>query len=115
MNWKRNSIILLLAGVVIAACFLWPKGRALTSDDTGEVKVEAITVGANRYGYQILKGGRIIILQPYVPAVREKSYFSSPEDAIRVGRFVVKRMEDGKDFTITIDDLQQLGVRFFSD
>ena len=47
------------------------------------------------YGYQIYKGERVIIAQPFIPAVTD---------------LVLERIRTGQDFTVSKEDLKGLGI-----
>ena len=73
------------------------------------VHAEAVKT-TNGWGYNVLEGERIYIKQEFIPALPGKREFSSADDALRVGNLVAKRISSGLQPTITVRDLDSLGV-----
>lgn len=66
--------------------------------------------GGTGYGYRIYKGERVIIAQPFIPAVTGRKAFRTEQDARHVGDLVLERISTGLDFTISKGDLKNLGI-----
>lgn len=114
MNWKKINDIILSVCVLLVVAWVG-KELIFTETKTSVYSVEAVSVDSDKYGYQIMKDERIVIMQPFVPGVSGKRYFSSPDDALRVGRLVCKRLEADEDYSVTPEDIKQLGVYSFTE
>lgn len=64
-------------------------------DSTREISYRVITIGAGAFGYDILINGKIYIHQTTVPAVPGIVAFARKEDAEKVARLVVAKIEQG--------------------
>lgn len=62
------------------------------------------------WGYNIVTDGKVRIKQEYIPAVPGKQGFKSAADAMLVGNLVVRKMTMGQWPTITVQELDSLGV-----
>ena len=65
------------------------------TDSTREISYRVITIGAGAFGYDILINGKIYIHQTTVPAVPGIVAFARKEDAEKVARLVVAKIEQG--------------------
>lgn len=104
MNKKIYIPLLLLVTLVAVGVFYY------THQDKHAYHVEVVKVEPSGYGYKILQGKKTIIYQPFVPALGHKQSFVSGEDADKVGKLVRNRIEAGKDFSVSMDDIRQLGL-----
>ena len=109
MNMKRNKkwigiglIVLLLGGGI--TCY---KKVNLSDPYHLEVIQGEDSIG---YGYQIYKGERVIIAQPFIPAVTGRKTFRTEQDSRHVGDLVLERIRTGQDFTVSKEDLKGLGI-----
>jgi hypothetical protein len=62
------------------------------------------------WGYNIIAAGKIHIKQEYMPAVPGKRGFKSAADAMQVGNLVVKKITESKMPTITVHELDSMGL-----
>lgn len=62
------------------------------------------------WGYNIIAADKVHIKQEYMPAVPGKRGFKSPADAMLVGNLVVKKIVENKMPTITIHELDSMGL-----
>ena len=62
------------------------------------------------YGYKIYQDQKPYIFQPFIPVVAGKYSFGSEKDAEQVGRLVLDRLSKGEDFSVTMEDLNRLGI-----
>lgn len=109
---KRNKIAL-LAFFLICVCIL----VLCVADSKQDLKpescrLEVVQVKPDGYGYHILRDDKLLINQPFIPAVSGKKAFSSAEDAKRVGTLVMKRLNAGDNFAVSQKDLLEQGVSF---
>lgn len=47
------------------------------------------------FGYQIFEGKKLIIDQPFIPALEEKKMFRTEKDAIKIARLVIIKLNNG--------------------
>lgn len=101
---KTNKKILtvlalfLIVAAVIAAAFI----RRGHSYD-----VELFRNG-NGWGYDILKDGRTLIHQPYIPAIEGEIPFSSEEEAGKTARIVVKKLRKKQIPSVSREEMEKL-------
>jgi hypothetical protein len=62
------------------------------------------------WGYNIIAADKVHIKQEYMPAVPGKRGFKSAADAMMVGNLVVKKITENKMPTITIHELDSMGL-----
>ena len=62
------------------------------------------------WGYNIIAADKVYIKQEYMPAVPGKRGFKSEADALLVGKLVVKKITENKMPTITIHELDSMGL-----
>jgi hypothetical protein len=62
------------------------------------------------WGYNIVAADKVYIKQEYIPAVPGKQGFKSAEDARRVGNLVVEKIMENKMPTITVHELDSMGL-----
>lgn len=105
MNKKIYIPLLFLLVTLVAVGFF-----SYTHQDKHAYHVEVVKVEPSGYGYKILQGKKMVVYQPFVPALGKKQPFVSEEDADKVGKLVRDRIETGKDFSISIEDIRQLGL-----
>jgi len=64
----------------------------------------------NGWGYSISEKGKVIINQPFIPAAGGKKPFKTRRDAAKTGRMVIKKLQQGKRPTLTLEDLKKAGI-----
>lgn len=101
---------MLVACVCFSIVFVWNNKDFDCKEQP--YRLEIVKVAPAGYGYHIFKGEKLLIKQPFIPAVSGRKTFESAEDAGRVGSLVIKRMNKGEYFTISESDLVEQGVRF---
>lgn len=62
------------------------------------------------WGYNIVAEKKVYIKQEYMPAVPGKRGFKSADDAMKVGNLVVEKITENKMPTITIHELDSMGL-----
>jgi hypothetical protein len=68
------------------------------------------TQTAYGWGYNIIADGKVHIKQEYIPAVPGKRGFKSAADAMLVGNLVVKKITENKMPSITLHELDSMGL-----
>lgn len=64
------------------------------------------------YGYQIIKGDRIVINQEYIPAVQGEQYFQDSVQAKATAQLVLSKLNKGEFPRIEIEELDSLKIHF---
>lgn len=113
MNWKKTKFIFFAVFGIAFYYVFGMQNEPLAGKVLPDYTVEVIEVDSNKYGYQIKQDERVLIMQPFVPGIPGKWYFEFPEDAIEVGKLVIKRLEAGIAFSITTEDMKRLGINSF--
>ena len=62
------------------------------------------------WGYNIIASDKVHIKQEYMPAVPGKRGFKTATDAMMVGNLVVKKITENKMPTITLHELDSMGL-----
>jgi hypothetical protein len=62
------------------------------------------------WGYNIIAADKVYIKQEYMPAVPGKRGFKTAADAMLVGNLVVKKIAENKMQTITLHELDSMGL-----
>ena len=70
---------------------------------------EAVQVG-NGYGYLVLDGKDTLIYQPYIPAVGRRMTFGTKEEALKIGKLVCSKLQEGQSPTIGREEIVRSGV-----
>ena len=60
----------------------------------------------NGWGYKIMLNKKTLIYQPTIPAIDSIQPFPTETSARKTGLLVLERLNQNKDFAITIDDLK---------
>lgn len=95
------AILLLCGGI---ACY-----KKMILSDSYRLEVVR-SEGDAGYGYRIYNGERVIIAQPFIPAIAGRKTFWTKQDARYVGDLVLERIRTGRDFTVSKEDLKGLGI-----
>ncbi len=74
-----------------------------------EPKVE-VYKEENGYAYKILYNDKVIINQPFIPAVPGKFVFCTEEDAQKTGELVKNRFILNENPTISVKDIKRLEI-----
>lgn len=99
---NRSGII--GAGFVIATFF------ACAVPDA-DLKPNIIPGKNGGFGYQIFARDKLIIEQPFIPAISNEKVFDSKEDAIKVAQLVIYKIQIGeRPPSISIEDLDSLKI-----
>lgn len=77
----------------------------------GKVPVDASIFKTDKgWGYSILVDNKLFIRQDIIPAVEGNQGFATKDDATKVARFVLKKMDNKEKPIVTKADLKQLGI-----
>lgn len=105
MAWFLNrtkliAILLGISGVLLFSC---------KPQKIAELKTVAVEGG---WSYQILIEDKVYIDQEYIPCISGRQRFQSKEDALKTGRLVLTKLRDGKMPTLTIQEIDSLGINY---
>jgi hypothetical protein len=106
MTTKRYLIIIITALLACSAVIFFVR-----RDHADKVFLKAVPVKtAFGWGYNIMADDKIYIHQDYIPAIPGKQGFKSPEDALLVGKRVIRKISRNEVPAITEKDLVELGI-----
>ena len=97
---KYLKILLILSGVFFFSC-----------QPAVHVEVRSAKQ-VNGWGYQIVKDTSVYINQPFIPAVHRGQTFRTEEEAMKVGRLVLKKLVRKQGTTITLQELDSLNINY---
>ena len=104
---NKFSLIAIIALLIGMAVFYYSRQNGQ------EAKIflhaEAIQL-PNGWGYNILSDKKVYIKQENIPGLPGNQTFKSAEDALKVGNLVVKKISANQLPTISMKDLQDLGI-----
>jgi hypothetical protein len=113
-----KKYILIYFGFFIAASFFSTcgnnDGQKVTKEETGKtgkVPIDASIFKTDKgWGYSILIDNKLFIRQDIVPAVEGNQGFATKEDATKVAKFVLQKIDNKEKPIVTKEDLKQLGI-----
>jgi hypothetical protein len=107
---KKYQLLIILAVALVLAGFWQAHHASQVKQDLVLVEVKPITSSFG-WGYEIVAGGKVYIRQEFIPAIYGKHGFRTSEDAVKVGKKVVSKI-NAKQLppTITIDELREMGI-----
>lgn len=74
------------------------------------LRLAPVQAGKN-WGYQILRNNRPLIYQVQIPALPGNRPFRNKEEAMRVGRLVLHKLQHGASPAVSLQELDSLRVR----
>lgn len=66
----------------------------------------------NHFGYQIYHDDRLLINQPYIPAINGEIAFKDSAEARKVAQLVLRKLDKTKFPRITIQELDSLRISY---
>jgi hypothetical protein len=113
-----RKYILIYFGFFMAASFFSAcgnnDGQKVTKEETGKtgkVPIDASIFKTDKgWGYSILIDNKLFIRQDIVPAVEGNQGFATKEDATKVAKFVLQKIDNKEKPIVTKEDLKQLGI-----
>lgn len=81
----------------------------ITTDNNQQFHGQVVSLN-DGFGYQIMSGEKIVILQEYIPGFPGKQKFVSEEDAQKTVNLVLSKLEDGKSPVLLPSDLAELNI-----
>lgn len=71
---------------------------------------EVYRLDENKYGYNVLYKGKIFIKQETIPSIEGNKRFNDSIDALKVLDLVLIKLNDGKNPSVTKQDLKKLNI-----
>jgi hypothetical protein len=100
ITWVTVGILLLL----VVGWFVKPLITHHSKQPDLSVNVIKVDGG---WGYEIAQGEKVIISQPYIPAIPGRVAFKSESDAEKIGTLVVEKLKAGQNPSVTPEELKQ--------
>jgi len=73
---------------------------------------QIIDASGKTFGYDIYKDEKLVIHQPHIPAIAGNEGFKTSDDAKKVARLAIAKMEKGQmPPTITLEELNDLKIQ----
>ena len=64
------------------------------------------------YGYQIIKNKKIVINQPYIPAVQGEQVFKDSLQALKTANLVLRKIGNSSFPRISLDELDSMKIEY---
>ncbi len=87
----------------------------VTHNKTNETSIYSAVIHQSEQSYwyyEILLEGELLIRQEVIPGISGVHRFQTEEDALRVARLVVSKMEQGVVPRVTADEIEELNITF---
>ena len=85
---------------LVAVCLSYCSGRTNAAGEKLSCRSMQVEGG---YGYVVVYGADTLIYQPYIPAIGEKTAFTSEEDALKIGTLVCRKLAEKQPPTVSRD------------
>ena len=102
---KFNMVIALFLAVCFVCLFFYQK--VVLNDLAIHCEVVNLKVG---YGYQILRGEKILILQEFIPGLPGNQVFKTKGEALSVANFVLSKIDNGESPILMPSDISKLDI-----
>lgn len=107
---SKSVFVILVLGLLVVEFKYTMLDDNNTQDDKLPVKVLSFHTSAG-WGYEIMVDGKTFIHQDYIPAVQGNKSFQSPEDALKVGNYLLEKMKKKERPFITVDELKGMKIK----
>jgi hypothetical protein len=78
----------------------------------GRDKTRLITFrSGSGWGYAVSTHGKVVICQPFIPAIEGNKPFATKSDARKTGKIIVTRLSEGAEPSLSADELIKAGIR----
>ena len=86
----------------VAVCLSCCSGRKSAGSEEFVCRPVQVEGG---YGYVVLHEEDTLIYQPYIPAIGEKTAFTSEEDALKIGTLVCRKLAEKQPPTVSREEI----------
>lgn len=107
MSSVRKFVIVIALFLVV--CFAYTLNNQTLKGKEQLIHSEAVMLKEG-YGYQILKGEKILILQKFIPGLPGKQTFKTKKQAISVANLAIDKIERGESPILRSSDLSKLNI-----
>lgn len=87
---------------LVAVCLSYCSGRTNAAGEKLTCRSMQVEGG---YGYVVVYGADTLIYQPYIPAIGEKTAFTSEEDALKIGTLVCHKLAEKQPPTVSREEI----------
>lgn len=92
--------------------FFFPTILLLSCEKKNNTFDIKITKQESGFGYQILKEKKILINQPFIPAIQGEKTFTTEKDAYKTASLVIKKMGKQTLPRISIHELDSMKIEY---
>jgi hypothetical protein len=100
---KRSFYAVLLLCMAALFSVVFFAGRDKT-------RLETFRSGSG-WGYAVSTQGKIVISQPFIPAIEGNKPFATKSDARKAGKIIIIRFREGAEPSLSADELLKAGIR----
>ncbi|MGB5434842.1 MAG: DUF4907 domain-containing protein [Maribacter sp.] len=106
-----EGITMILLVIVFTGSLLFGVSKFIpNSEGPKSAMVTKVIYVNDGYGYQILKGNKILIQQEVIPAVAGRRSFRTIKDAQFVADMVLSKISKGDSPVLTVQELNELDI-----
>tara|TARA_R110000764_G_scaffold59571_3_gene128560 strand:+ start:239 stop:580 length:342 start_codon:yes stop_codon:yes gene_type:complete len=102
---KFNMVMPLFLAVCFVCLFFYQK--VVVNDQALHCEVVNLKVG---YGYKILKGEKILIIQEFIPGLPGNQVFKTKGEALSVANLVLSKIDNGESPILMPSDISKLDI-----
>ena len=83
----------------------------MSCNEKSAFKIESFKTTTG-WGYTIASNDRVLIKQSIIPVINQTKSFTTEEDALKVGKLVIEKLNKDLSPTVTKNDLILLKIKF---
>lgn len=103
---------LFITSLIFTSCSS-PNKKEKKSEKGGNISYEVYEIkDGDGWGYKILLNDKPFINQDRIPAISGGQIFTSEDDAKKVAKRVIKKLQNRKSPAISKEDLKELNIQF---
>ena len=106
MTLKKNHIIIFILALTLIGAITVYKISHTNPYQTEVYKVD------NGFGYNIYFKNKLVIKQPYIPAITSKKTFCTEQEAQQVGLLVCTKLFNKENPKIAVQDLDKINITY---
>jgi hypothetical protein len=104
---KGKRILYPLFFIILSGIIIFNVFRIV--GNSGEPRVKAVKL-EHGWGFSIVKRDKVFINQQFIPLISGKHPFPSRRTAVRTGKLLIKRINEGHIPPISKKDLNRIGI-----